>query len=54
MPSCPGNQQPTILEHNGNKYPTCVSQGVFYAPPFLQAVLAELLWPQAWSLIPPG
>ena len=33
---------------------TCPTDGVIYVPPVLGGVLAEVLFPSEWSLLPPG
>jgi hypothetical protein len=32
----------------------CPSTGIVYLPPFDAAVLGEALWPDDWSIVPPG
>jgi hypothetical protein len=49
---CPAGTE-YIAEREGQAYPTCLSTGVFYAPPFTAGVLADLLWPSEWSIVPP-
>lgn len=51
---CPDGSQPLIIERDGQQFPSCLSTGIFYAPPFAAPALAELLWPDEWSLLPPG
>lgn len=38
----------------GDVMGACPSIGVIYLPPFSGAALAEMLWPEDWSLLPPG
>lgn len=33
---------------------TCLSYGIVYPTPIAQGILAELLFPDDWTLLPPG
>lgn len=35
-------------------YVACASIGVFYPAPVIPALLAELLFPSQWAVVPPG
>jgi hypothetical protein len=46
-----------VPEHGivvGDQMWACMSYGVVYPEPVLPAVLAELLFPDDWSILPPG
>lgn len=43
-----------MIEKDGREYPACLSTGIVYAPPFSGLALTELLWPDEWSVLPPG
>lgn len=52
MPTCPDGSEPLIYELDGVTYPSCLSTGIFYAPPLTGAALADVLWPEEWSIVP--
>lgn len=41
-------------DENGVVRQMCPSTGIAYVPPIAAAALAELLWPDSWSLLPQG
>ena len=45
---------PQAPYQTGREYAGCPVTGVFYAPPLTAAVLADILWPEQWSIVPPG
>lgn len=51
---CPDGSEPLITQKNGREYPSCLSTGVVYAPPFTIPALVDLVFPDDWSVLPPG
>lgn len=51
---CSGAGTPLVIERDGLYYPSCAATGIVFAPPFDLLVLQELLFPDEWSIIPPG
>lgn len=56
MVECEGFDSPSIYESpGGTSYQlACPSVGIVYVPPLAQAALLELLFPDDWSILPPG
>lgn len=54
MQDCPQGTSAFIFEKDGEYHPSCMSTGIFYAPPFSIGALAEMLFPGAWDTVPPG
>jgi hypothetical protein len=52
--TCSAFDGPLIAEEDGKFSAYCPSIGVVYAPPFTLGALAELLFPDDWSILPPG
>ena len=53
---CDMFNEPLIYEDSGGTthYLACPEAGIIYAPPLTAAALLELLFPDSWSIIPPG
>lgn len=61
LTGCPEGSIPQMIRDTngalgtpGLYYPSCQSTGIVYAPPFSGAALLELVFPDDWSLLPPG
>lgn len=56
MAECEAFNEPLIHESaSGTTYRlACPSIGIVYAPPLTLAALTELLFPDNWSILPPG
>lgn len=48
------NDVPALDAQAGDVVGYCLSTGIVYAPPFTGPALAEALWPDEWSILPPG